>query len=67
LDSYRITKPHLAKVVAEQIYENALVAAGLMDDVREMIPRLNQILSAAMDGEEIAQEKATNSADEASA
>jgi len=66
LDSFRITKPHLAKLVAEQIYENALVAAGLVDDVREMIPRLNQILNAAMDGEEIAQER-TSSANEASA
>lgn len=35
----------LAKLVAEQLYDNALVAAGLIEDPREMLPRLTQILS----------------------
>jgi len=35
----------LAKLVAEQLYDNALVAAGLIEDPREMLPRLTKILS----------------------
>ena len=35
----------LAKLVAEQLYDNALMAAGLIEDAREMLPRLNEILS----------------------
>ena len=35
----------LAKLVVEQLFDNALVAAGLIEDCREMLPRLNQILS----------------------
>ena len=35
----------LAKLVAEQLYDNALVAAGLIEDCRGMLPRLNEILS----------------------
>lgn len=35
----------LATLVAEQLFDNALVAAGLIEDPREMLPRLNKILS----------------------
>jgi HSP90 family molecular chaperone len=34
----------LALVVAEQMVDNALVAAGLIDDPRAMLPRLNALL-----------------------
>mmetsp|Transcript_17994 Transcript_17994/g.68202 ORF Transcript_17994/g.68202 Transcript_17994/m.68202 type:complete len:666 (-) Transcript_17994:1928-3925(-) len=34
----------VAQLVAEQIFDNALIAAGLMDDSRAMVPRLNQLL-----------------------
>lgn len=34
----------LAVVVAEQIYDNAALAAGLVDDGRTMLPRLNKLL-----------------------
>ncbi len=38
----------LATLVAEQLMDNALVAAGLMDDARSMLPRLNEILAATL-------------------
>ena len=38
----------LAKMIAEQLYDNALIAAGLLEDTREMLPRLNEILANSM-------------------
>ena len=38
------TDPVLAKVLAEQVLDNCLVAAGLLDDGRSMLPRLNDIM-----------------------
>ena len=40
----RRSDPIFAKVCAEQVYDNCLVAAGLMDDSRTMLGRLNDIL-----------------------
>jgi TNF receptor-associated protein 1 len=40
----KATKPALALVVAEQILDNAMIAAGLVDDARSMLPRLNALL-----------------------
>ena len=37
----------LAKDIAEQIFDNALMQAGLLDDGRSMVPRLNKILERA--------------------
>ena len=34
----------VAKLVAEQMLDNALISAGLIDDPRSMISRLNEIL-----------------------
>lgn len=48
LYAIRPTHPQLATSIAEQLFENALVAAGLMDDARGMLPRLNRILEAAL-------------------
>lgn len=31
--------PNLAQMIAEQVFDNSLVAAGLMDDSRVMLPR----------------------------
>jgi HSP90 family molecular chaperone len=45
------TQPALAKVLAEQIFDNCLVAAGLLDDSRTMIPRINDILVCVVNGE----------------
>eukprot|EP01027_Heterolobosea_sp_BB2_P006782 GEZU01010189.1.p1 GENE.GEZU01010189.1~~GEZU01010189.1.p1 ORF type:complete len:657 (+),score=315.31 GEZU01010189.1:74-1972(+) len=44
----KTTNPELARVVAEQVYDNALVAAGLLDDSRSMLTRLNNLLDLAM-------------------
>lgn len=38
------TDPDLAQVLAEQVFDNCLVAAGLLDDGRSMLPRLNDLL-----------------------
>ena len=45
------TQPALATVLAEQIFDNCLVAAGLLDDSRTMIPRINDILVCVVNGE----------------
>lgn len=45
------TQPALAKVLAEQVFDNCLVAAGLLDDSRTMIPRINDILVCVVNGE----------------
>jgi TNF receptor-associated protein 1 len=49
---YELTtkEPTLAKVLAEQVYDNCLVAAGLLDDSRAMLPRLNDILLCVVNG-----------------
>ena len=36
--------PSLFQVVAEQVFDNAMVAAGLLDDSRVMLPRLNKLI-----------------------
>ena len=35
----------LAKLITEQLFDNALMAAGLIEDARDMIPRINEILA----------------------
>jgi HSP90 family molecular chaperone len=40
----------LAERVAEQILDNALMTAGLMDDPRAMVPRLNELLLEVLKG-----------------
>jgi len=53
-------KPRLAKVIAEQVYDNALISAGLVDDARIMISRMNNILTSALDSNaDIGVEEAT--------
>lgn len=44
LYNIREKEPDLAKVVAEQVFDNCLIAAGLLDDGRSMLGRLNEIL-----------------------
>jgi TNF receptor-associated protein 1 len=50
LYNIREREPLLAKVMAEQVYDNCLVAAGLLDDGRTMLPRLNDILVSLVNG-----------------
>jgi HSP90 family molecular chaperone len=42
----RQQEPTLAKVLAEQVFDNCLMAAGLLDDGRSMLPRLNDLMAA---------------------
>lgn len=44
LDETRNSDPDLAKQVAEQIFDNALVAAGLLEDPRAMLNRMNSLI-----------------------
>jgi TNF receptor-associated protein 1 len=48
LNVFRTTQPELAVDIAEQIFDNALMQAGLLDDGRSMVPRLNKILERAL-------------------
>lgn len=50
LDSLRTSDAQLAESIAEQVMDNALIQAGLMDDSRAMIPRLNKLLEKAISG-----------------
>eukprot|EP01113_Clastostelium_recurvatum_P030613 TRINITY_DN3734_c0_g1_i4.p1 TRINITY_DN3734_c0_g1~~TRINITY_DN3734_c0_g1_i4.p1 ORF type:complete len:751 (-),score=276.46 TRINITY_DN3734_c0_g1_i4:53-2266(-) len=44
-----LAQPNLAKAVAEQVLDNALVAAGLIDDSRAMLPRLSKLLELSLE------------------
>jgi TNF receptor-associated protein 1 len=40
--------PELAKMVASQMLDNALIAAGLLDDARDLVKRMNALMEKAM-------------------
>jgi HSP90 family molecular chaperone len=42
----------VAPLIAQQLMDNALITAGLIDDPRMMIPRLNDILLATLKKDE---------------
>ena len=42
-------KEELARIVADQLFDNALIAAGLIDDPRTMLGRLNEILTKTIE------------------
>jgi molecular chaperone HtpG len=48
LDKMRQTDEALATKVAEQVHDNARVAAGLLDDPRAMLKRLNELLEQVL-------------------
>lgn len=48
LDSLRQSDAPTARLIAEQIYDNALIAAGLLDDPRSMLPRIQSLLEKAL-------------------
>jgi HSP90 family molecular chaperone len=41
--------PALAKLVARQLFDNALIAAGLLEDARETVKRMNVLMEKAME------------------
>ena len=49
LEKIRHTDASLAGEVAEQVFDNALVAAGLLEDPRAMLARLNSLLEKLLD------------------
>jgi TNF receptor-associated protein 1 len=42
------SNPELAKLVASQLFDNALIAAGLLDDARDTVKRMNALMEKAM-------------------
>jgi hypothetical protein len=48
LDASLARVESMAQLIAEQVYDNALIAAGLADDPRSMLTRLNKILTAVL-------------------
>lgn len=46
--SKRAEQDPMVELVAQQLLDNALISAGLVDDARLMVPRINQILSATL-------------------
>ena len=48
LDAMRLKDNALAASVAEQVLDNARVAAGLLEDPRAMLNRLNQLLEKVL-------------------
>ncbi len=52
LHAIREKEPDLAKALAEQIFDNCLIAAGLLDDGRSMLGRLNDLLLCVVKGAE---------------
>ncbi len=49
---YHSRSSPISHLVAAQLLDNALVAAGLVEDARHMLPRLNEILLSAMKADE---------------
>uniref|UniRef100_A0A667IJH3 Heat shock protein 75 kDa, mitochondrial n=1 Tax=Lynx canadensis TaxID=61383 RepID=A0A667IJH3_LYNCA len=49
LSQLRDSEPDLAQLLVDQIYENAMIAAGLVDDPRSMVGRLNHLLVKALE------------------
>ena len=45
----RTSQPELAQLVAAQLLDNALISAGLLDDARGTIQRMNRLMEKAMD------------------
>lgn len=49
LETIRSRDENLATKVAEQIFDNARVAAGLLEDPRAMLKRMNELLHAVLE------------------
>jgi TNF receptor-associated protein 1 len=49
LESTRESRPEFAKLVAEQILDNSLVAAGLLEEGKDMVSRVYDIMQQALE------------------
>ena len=48
LSAAKDANPELAKLVARQLLDNALIAAGLLEDARDTVTRMNTLMEKAM-------------------
>ncbi len=48
LASAKDQNPELAKLVARQLFDNALIAAGLLEDARDTVSRMNTLMEKAL-------------------
>ena len=48
LNGIQADKPELAKLVANQLFDGALLTAGLLDDRKELIARNYELMEQAM-------------------
>jgi len=58
-------EPTLARALAEQVYDNCLISAGLLDDSRSMLPRLNDLLICVVNGAKEGEEEKAGTQNEA--
>ena len=49
LNELRTSNPSLAILVAEQMFANAMVSAGLVEDPRTMLKSMNDLLEKALE------------------
>ncbi|KFP34542.1 hypothetical protein N325_07791, partial [Colius striatus] len=49
LNELKDSQPDLAQLLLDQIYENAMIAAGLNEDPRPMVGRLNELLTRILE------------------
>ena len=50
LNEVRETNPELGTMIVEQVYDNAMISAGLLEDARTMVDRIYRILETAAGG-----------------
>ena len=48
LSEAKDSNPELAKLVALQLLDNSLIAAGLLEDARDTVSRMNTLMEKAM-------------------
>lgn len=48
LSESREANPEVAKLVAQQLLDNSLIAAGLLEDARDTVSRMNSLMEKAM-------------------
>lgn len=41
----RLKDEHLAKLLALQLFDNSLIAAGVLDDPKQIVSQLNELLT----------------------
>ena len=67
LNTYRHTNPGVADQLTEQLLDNALVSAGILDDPRQMLGRINDLLSVIVASPASAGDSAEDPADDVDA